>query len=98
MKPIITKQFENKTINAGDNVTLTCETQMDALPIFIFYKLNQYIKSYYDPVNLNRNLNLLQLYATPLQDPVRFLLDSNMCLKLYSIFIYLFARTHSATM
>ena len=47
MKPILTKHFHNKSVSQGDNVTFTCETQIDSLPIFLFYKLDQDISRIY---------------------------------------------------
>lgn len=65
MKPILTKHFENKTVQQGQNVTLTCETQIDALPIFLFYKLNQTILTEY---NRNKNSNsILSKHSHPIQ-------------------------------
>lgn len=66
VKPILTKHFENRTALKGNNVTFTCETQIDALPLFLFYKLNKTILSEY---NKNKNSNLLvSKYAHALQE------------------------------
>lgn len=72
-KPIITKQFENKTITVGQNVTFTCQTQIDALPIFLFYKLNKDIAKVYNSISLDSNGELLDMYSEPLQDKVNYL-------------------------
>lgn len=64
-KPILTKHYQNKTVEAGQNTTMTCETQIDSLPIFLFYKLNSAILSEY---NSNKTKgNFLEKYADPLQ-------------------------------
>lgn len=71
MKPVLTKQFTNKTIKIGQNVTLTCETQIDALPIFMFYKLDPNIIKAYQSANKLDNSLILDRYAKSLQNKVR---------------------------
>jgi len=70
IKPILTKQFSNQTVSPGQNATFTCETQIDALPVFIFYKLDQGIVSKYLNAATNVNSNILDKYAHSLQDEV----------------------------
>ena len=65
LKPILTKHFTNQTVHVGENVTLTCEAQIDALPLFFFYKLDSSICSAY---NAKKNVDLLDEYALALQD------------------------------
>ena len=71
IKPILTKQFVNQTVNAGQNVTFTCETQIDALPVFLFYKLNASILQEYTSMLQQKRIqsvDLLDKYAHALQD------------------------------
>lgn len=65
-KPILTKHYQNRTVEAGQNTTMTCETQIDSLPIFLFYKLNSQIVQEYNS-NSTSHSNFLQKYADPLQ-------------------------------
>ncbi|CAF0730467.1 unnamed protein product [Brachionus calyciflorus] len=66
VKPIITKHFTNQTISKGDNATFTCETQIDSLPIFLFYKLDETVISSYDSYREDIS-TFLDKYALPLQ-------------------------------
>ena len=69
MKPILTKHFTNKTISTGENVTFTCETQIDSLPLFFFYKLNPLIFDAYNSVSHDKpTMDLLDKFAVGLQD------------------------------
>ena len=69
IKPILTKHFTNKTINVGENVTFTCETQIDALPLFFFYKIDPLIFDSYNSVSYDKpNIDLLDKFAVGLQD------------------------------
>lgn len=70
MKPVLTKHFSNTTVNKGENVTFTCETQVDALPVFLFYKLDKNIfKAYHSGENSDDFL-FLEKYTKPLQNKV----------------------------
>lgn len=83
MKPILTKHFSNKTVSIGSNVSFTCETQIDALPMFLFYKLNETILNTYNSASNKENIfKLLDKYAKPLQDRVIC------CLKFIKISFY----------
>jgi hypothetical protein len=69
IKPILTKHFVNQTAIVGKNVTFTCETQIDALPLFFFFKLSPSILDAYNSVAYAKaNTDLLDKFATPLQD------------------------------
>jgi hypothetical protein len=56
----------------GENVTFTCETQIDSLPIFMFYKLNESIVAEYNALDkeasVTTDLKFLEKYSMPLQD------------------------------
>lgn len=68
-KPILTKQFENKWAHTGENVTFTCEAQIDALPVFLFYKLDRNILDEYDDENdEDDDVSLLDRHAKSLQN------------------------------
>jgi hypothetical protein len=68
MKPVLTKQFTNATVRLGQNVTFTCETQIDALPIFMFYKLDAHIIRSYQSTSGADNSLILERYAKSLQN------------------------------
>lgn len=93
MKPILTKYFENKTVNQGDNVTLTCETQIDALPIFSFYKLNSTIIAEYNKNNKNSKTFMISKYSKSLQERTDF--DHNDYKSIDPSHIVLERRVHS---
>jgi hypothetical protein len=75
-KPILTKHFANITMQAGANVTFTCETQIDSLPTFIFYKLNETIVNEYNALEKKgsdaSDLKFLERNSLPLQDEDSF--------------------------
>ena len=65
----MTKQFENKWAKIGENVTFTCEAQIDALPVFLFYKLDKNIlNEYQSGHHTESDTDLLDKYAKSLQN------------------------------
>ena len=66
----MTKHFTNVSAQPGDNVTFTCEAQVDALPIFLFYKLDKSILKAYEVANGLDSFSLLDKYAKSLQNKV----------------------------
>jgi hypothetical protein len=69
IKPILTKHFTNKTVTVGENVTFTCETQIDALPLFFFYKIDPLIFDLYNSFSYEKSkIDLLDKFAVGLQD------------------------------
>ena len=65
----------NQTVQQGSNVTFTCETQIDALPVFLFYKIDSTAFEAFDRSEPMKNAQLLQRHSHPLQDRVILLKD-----------------------
>jgi len=61
-RPVLTSLFHSTKVNQGSNITFTCQTQIDALPVFLFYRLSPHIIQAYSGQNFN-----LSEFAQPLQ-------------------------------
>jgi len=69
-RPVITARFQSASVPPGANVTFTCQTQVDALPVFLFYRLSPGILQAYSDRSAQFHL---ADHAQPLQ-----LLDSDL--------------------